>query len=405
MTEQPPKNDEERPETPPSANASDSSTGLVDIHQLPHPKPENGEAPPAMPAHQPLAASEEPSANEVEPPSVDVQPEVPLAADTVANPFETINDHHHGDSPATDATAPTSAIGMGSGLGSFAIPASTPPTTTDAAPIASQASPSVQPQSGSSLNMLLLTWASLATLTAIYLWWTRPEHPSTLETIPDDGVLTSMLSNKSKVSPLSSLDESLVVRFNETRRLGNLEVTPLAVEHRRVKVMTSDEQVAYEPTVLALRLQVKNVGAVPFAPSDPVFTSLIDKSTQARGKREVRVKGKVVFADGYTYTFAHPVADVENMDKRILPLSVEYSRKERVAEQTFPVLQAGESAEVVILSQEDALPKVNGPMLWRVKLRKGRTAKGTGAAVVIGVPFTKENVAMIAPEPTNSLDG
>jgi hypothetical protein len=113
MTEQPPKNDEERPETPPSANASDSSTGLVDIHQLPHPKPENGEAPPAMPAHQPLAASEEPSANEVEPPSVDVQPEVPLAADTVANPFETINDHHHGDSPATDATAPTSAIGMG----------------------------------------------------------------------------------------------------------------------------------------------------------------------------------------------------------------------------------------------------------------------------------------------------
>jgi hypothetical protein len=254
--------------------------------------------------------------------------------------------------------------------------------------------------------MLLLTWASLATMTAIYLWWTRPDFPSTLETIPDDGTLQAMLSNKGKVSPLSALDDRLVVPIGTTRRLGNLEVTPIGIEHRRVRILSSDGEVAFEPSVLALKLRVKNAGGdQAFAPADPAFMSLIGRSANPRVKQTMTVKGKVVFEDGYTYTFAHPIADVANMDKRILPLAVEYDKKERVAGQTFPVLKPGESAEVVIFSQEDGLAKVKGPMLWRVKLRKGRTAKGLGAATVIGVPFSKGNIAMTDPPPENRLEG
>jgi hypothetical protein len=253
---------------------------------------------------------------------------------------------------------------------------------------------------GGQVNMLLLTWASLATLTALYLWWTRPDYPSNLDTIPDDGALQSMLSNKSKVSPLSALDDRLIVPLNQTRRLGNLEVTPLDIEQRQVTVMTADGQAAYRPTVLALRLHVKNAGGEQaFAPADPAFTSLQGRSSSARVKQTMRVKNKIVFEDGYTYTFAHPVNDVESMEKRILPLPIEYDKHERVAEQKFPVLQPGQTAEVLLLSQEHALAKVNGAMVWRVKLRKGRTKSGLGAAVVIGVPFSRSDVETPAPSP------
>jgi hypothetical protein len=402
----PEQRDEDEPQNDaPSIHSGDSAPDLADIHLAPK-KDDEVARDPSGAIFVPMAGPGIVPSSEMETVAED-----DLARDAPpTNPFVRIDDaHSEGETERTPPSS-TSAVDLDEvKFGGFEGPD---------APIAPDASDSAHrnggapsplapaPRPNAPLNMLLLTWASLATLTALYLWWTRPDHPSNLDTIPDDGALQSMLSTKSKVSPLSALDDRLIVPLKETRRLGHLEVTPLSIEHRKVRVLTADGEVVYEPSVLALTLRVRNAGGnQAFAPSDPAFNTLLGRSTNARVKQTMRVNNKIVFEDGYTYTFAHPVADVESMTKRILPLSVEYAKQERVAEQEFPVLQPGESAEVVILSQEDALPKLDGPMLWRVKLRKGRSAKGTGVATVIGVPFTKDKIAMTVAPPVNRLDG
>jgi len=396
-----PKDDDDALENEPSIHGSDSATDLADIHLAPS---ADNEQPDAEPSSADLVPSA--GADEVPPYAVEtIADDDARAPQSVTNPFDG-GDLHEDPSSVDVNGSSTSALGVASaGFGTFRAGDVPVETTAGEGSTAAAVTPAAA-TSGGQLNMLLVTWASLATLTALYLWWTRPDYPSNLDTIPDDGTLQSMLLNKGKVSPLSALDERLVLPLHQTRRFGNLEVTPLGVEHRRVSIITADGQRAYDPVVLALRLRVKNAGGnQAFAPSDPAFTSFQGKSTTARAKNTMRVKNKVVFEDGYTYTFAHPVSDVESMEKRILPLAVEYGQRERVAEQKFPVLNPGESAEVLLLSQEDSLVKVKGTMLWRVKLRKGRTAKGLGAAVVIGVPFSKDNVVMTAPAPSNRLDG
>jgi len=402
MTDHPKHDDDDALENEPSIHGSDSATDLADIHLAPSADKELAEAEPSSADMVPSAG-----AGDVPPYAVEtVADDDARAPQSVTNPFD--GGDLHDEPSSVDANgSSTSALGVASaGFGTFRADEAPVESTAGEGTAAAAGTPPAASPSGGQLNMLLLTWASLATLTALYLWWTRPDYPSNLDTIPDDGTLQSMLSNKGKVSPLSALDERLVVPLNQTRRLGNLEVTPLGVEHRRVSIITADGQRAYDPVVLALRLRVKNAGGnQAFAPSDPAFTSFQGRSTTARAKNTMRVKNKVVFEDGYTYTFAHPVNDVESIEKRILPLGVEYGQRERVAEQKFPVLKPGESAEVLLLSQEDSLVKVKGTMLWRVKLRKGRTAKGLGAAVVIGVPFSKDNVVMTAPAPSNRLDG
>ena len=395
MTDPMKTGDEPRPDQVPADEAVDSGAPLHDIHYVPPAEPAS-EAQPSEAKFVPLSSADTEQKRHVDALAVELTP----IARTYDTPFDL---EHQLEAPAEDAPGDvhTGDETSNADFHQFAaVPGDVSPT------IESPVRPPAVAPAKSQINVLILTWASLATLTALYLWWTRPEYPSNLETIPDDGVLTSMLSNKKNVSPLSPLDRRLTLGLKETRRFGNLEVTPLSIEHRRVKVLASDGLVAYEPHVLALKLRVKNVGAgKAFAPSDPAFTSLVQRGEGPRAKNVIHVKGKVVFEDGYTYTFAHPVGDVESIDKRILPLSIEYKNKEKVAEQEFPILEPGESAEVLLLSQEDALPKLKGPMIWRVKLRKGRNEQGTGAAVVIGVPFQKENVVMTVAAPENRLDG
>jgi hypothetical protein len=374
-----------------AAESADSSTQMADIHRAAaeEPKPQTASS---SALFVPLASESGNATETADPADVPIPP---------SNPFDR-HDEHYEPAQETLVDSVQSNREHRDDFHAFA-----PPPTASGAPSESPAPPPpLQSPPKSQINVLILTWASLATLTAIYLWWTRPNHPSNLDTIPDDGVLTSMLSTKRKVSPLEPLDERLIVGLKQTRRLGLLEVTPVGIEHRTVKVLASDGKVAYKPHVLALKLRVKNVDADrAFAPADPVFTSVVQRGTGPRSKQPVRVKGKIVFEDGYTYTFAHPVGEVESIEKRILPLSIEYAKDERVAEQEFPTLQPGESAEVILLSQEDALPKLKGAMMWRVKLRKGRNAQGTGAAVVVGVPFKKDDVVMKVPPPESRLDG
>jgi hypothetical protein len=150
---------------------------------------------------------------------------------------------------------------------------------------------------------------------------------------------------------------------------------------------------------LVLRLEAKNVSAGrTFAPFDPRFQTMVDKG-RGRAAKSIKLRGQVIFEDGYTYSFAHPVGEEYAAKRRILPLDVDRERGERLAGQEFATVGPGETAEGWAVSSEDALMQMTGPMLWRVKIRKGMTTGGAGVAAVVGVRFARADVKMIDPEP------
>lgn len=231
------------------------------------------------------------------------------------------------------------------------------------------------------LTVLLFTWASIATVLAAWLWLKWPETPGALETLPDDGALQGQIT-----SPVEELSSRQLVRFGESKTVGWLRVTPLWIESRPVTVLP--ERIVTEP-VLVLYLRLTNVSeSESFIPADPAFLYPLN------GKK---LAGLPMFnSTGYTYSFLHPP---EQPHKLILPFDLPYTLGQTIEGQEFPELKPGESADLVVISSEDAYQQLSDRMVWRVKLRKGKTADGRGLATVIGVPFRKVDITAISKDP------
>lgn len=231
------------------------------------------------------------------------------------------------------------------------------------------------------LITILFTWASLATIVAVLLYFMVPEKPGPLENLPDDGALQEKPGEI--VSPLEALSSRALLRVGETKQVGLLEVTPLRVENGAVLVLPDKLATA---DVLILRLRIRNASTQhAFAPLDPTF--LYPDPTK-------KLDGVPAFdRSGYTYTFIHPAG---SMQKLILPFDLPHSQGFQIDGQEFPRLKPGESADVFVISEENAYSAVpNGELVWRVKLRKGLTAAGKGVASVVGVVFNKHEVKTV----------
>ncbi len=236
--------------------------------------------------------------------------------------------------------------------------------------------------------MLLLTWASIATLAALWLWLTRPPNPTGLEDLVDDGKL------QGNISPVAPVAASQTIPLGQTRRIGWLEITPLGIEFRKQPVRSAG-RVEWEPKTLALRLRIANLGPRPLHPTDPAYQTLANKGAGRKGRGITDQKtGKLLFENGFTYSFIHPAAAPADIRARVLPLNALLPETEQVAGQEHPLLAPKEAREVFVASEDNPLGRVDGPMLWRVKLRKALTVAGKGAATVIAVPFGRADIVM-----------
>lgn len=227
------------------------------------------------------------------------------------------------------------------------------------------------------LVKFLFTWASIMTLLVIWLLKNWPEEPSPLDTLPDDGIKTS----KNIISPLERLSSRELFRLGESKRVGDLEITPVAVEFRPIELIDESRRDRTDP-VLVLRLKLKNVSERhAFHPTDPVYY-YPDRRNKLQGHKQFNRRG-------YTYTFVHPEG---KFDKLIFCFNLGYDIGMYFEGQTFPRLEPGQSAEVVVVSEEVDLKDLSNAMVWRVKLRKGKTSGGKGVATVIGVQFQKNEI-------------
>jgi hypothetical protein len=251
----------------------------------------------------------------------------------------------------------------------------------------------------------LILYAIGITAVAVFLYMRLVAvPPSLLDRIPDvegddPGVvrLPKVSLQFKRDDALAPLPEHLRVKLAETLRVGDLEVTPLRVERKKVAVHVKGhkpEPCQHESLVLHLRLT--NVGTDSrFTPIDNYFDRHWDgKSGSAP---------LTVLVAGRNHFFGGPAKWVARSDKRERRQWVE-GRKDGDPKGIGP----GESMETITCTDgdnpkcEDLLfgnPKLRinpyrGNLLWRVQLRRGlieHRGRELPATCVVGVEFSSKD--------------
>jgi len=199
---------------------------------------------------------------------------------------------------------------------------------------------------------------------------------------------------------VAPLPEELKVGLNQTLTLGDLQVTPLRVERKKVKIFVEDfdkpSELANESLVLYLRL--KNLSSTySFTPLDNYF----DRKWKAQGLPPL-----TLLEVGKNQFFGGP-AEWYNWDRS--KKQKEKTRREWVeGRKNYDQegLAPGASVETFICTDGDvgkesiplALDNYKGDMLYRVHLRRGlvmHRKKEYSATAVIGVKFTDQDIKRI----------
>jgi hypothetical protein len=258
-------------------------------------------------------------------------------------------------------------------------------------------------------------WALAATGIAIWMAIEATRRPPNIfEQMPDvEGDTPGVRKEKAKTEAvlrgftreraLAPLPAGLHVPLGQTLTLGALEVTPVRVERRRVKVFVEGfakpEPCAHDSLVLYLRL--RNVAEdYAFTPLDNYF----DRHWAGKGSPPLTVlqAGPANFFGGPAkwYPLSRPKRDwsprewVEgrpNVDPDGLRPGEE--------KETFVCTDGQDARAALHLFGTDADGKqVKGPyrgaLLWRVQLRRGLIAyknRRLPAAAVVGVEFTEKD--------------
>jgi hypothetical protein len=236
----------------------------------------------------------------------------------------------------------------------------------------------------------LVSYSILATIALVLLYLRpQPEHP--LENLPDlEGEYKGAKHQKKPVSYERvqhdlELPPKLQINLGQSLRLGDVEVTPLKVELRHLKIHHagfSPETVAEESLVLHVLLQ--NVSQdVVFSPTDPFF--------------DRRWKG--ISFTGRPYTF------LEMGQKRFyggpIPWGQRAQARESIEGQHYGALEPGDRMTTLVCTDpadhvRESLDAYHGSLLWRVQVRRGlvRLAdREISATAVVGVKFSDGQVS------------
>jgi hypothetical protein len=225
----------------------------------------------------------------------------------------------------------------------------------------------------------------------VLILYFRPTPPDPLEHLPDlegeyKGVTRQKQSHLSyeRVRPDRQLPARLRVALGQTIRVGDVEVTPLRVELRRLTIQTAGfaPEKGLEDS-LVLHLSFRNVSHdLQFCPTDPFFERRW-KEGQAPGRRPYAQlqMGAFIFHGG--------------------PIEWSPGRpRETIEGQTHRILRPGEEVTTFICTDDrEAVGKFlaayDGPILWRVQFRRGLVSvrdREVPATAVIGVEFFARDV-------------
>lgn len=252
------------------------------------------------------------------------------------------------------------------------------------------------------LFALVVSYSSAVTLAALYLAWQLMNgagSSSQLESLPDikprleDGQVLKTLVPEGAAMPLGH-----TLALGETRRFGNLEVTPLKVTRGPVKFEFFQKDGSKTrpdgDEILQLWMRFKNVSSdQEIAPLDELVYyrvpgyedgELDRANTFVCARSEKKKDGHRVLA------YEWNDADVWNLRGQ----DVEFA------------IPPGETTETYVPTTEEGISELlssEGPLVWRVHFRKGYSPKRYGVTTVVEVNFDKSDiVAATEPQPSTS---
>jgi hypothetical protein len=282
--------------------------------------------------------------------------------------------------PCSNATAAKSAIGA---------PAAR--VADDAVTIAAAGFPPRRGVPGF-LFVMLAGYASAVTIALLWLWWTRGRvHP--LESLPD----LKPERHAYVIEESAPLPPGHTLRLGDTRRFGNLEVTPLRVTRgpaMLVSITDGDEDDSNaEPAmpVLKLWLRIRNVsGSQTFRPFGRELLRLPANS------RNDRFNTFVCREDQKRRDGQRVLVYYLNREDRDLALQEQHADRE---------LAPRESFETYIATAERGIDELKGDLVWRVHFRKGLNPKSSrGVTTLIEVAFHSDAVQEESPAGSGGVE-
>jgi hypothetical protein len=207
----------------------------------------------------------------------------------------------------------------------------------------------------SSLPIILVaSYASALTIALLWQAWkggwnTKARPVGQAESAPAPGSDTDNRVDSYRVDPPSKLGEDRKVKIGQPIRLGEIEITPQSIEVGKVtlrhdRVDGSIEFKGAGVDAIWLNLTIKNKSEVL------VFTPIDERLVRQPDRR---------LPDSFLQN-----GDGERIYTFPLPIRSEWA----ITHQLFPSLRPGECADVLVVSDVDALRRVHGPMAWRLKV-------------------------------------
>ncbi len=254
-----------------------------------------------------------------------------------------------------------------------------------------------KPSASSWLLVILVPYAMAATVAAVFLFIRgRADYVHPLDSLRDQGLYETFAEGRQeRVDPtqVREADKDPIL-LGQSRRVGDLEVTPLRVTREPLRYDFFRGAHGFEKgeESLVLHLRLKNASEkLAFHPNDATFN-------------------RMHAPDALSYTFVE-------IDGRPYygPVPVEESYSERLKGQNFEELLPGQSMETIIVATEPAAGsrgagprtalealkavKPDQQLVWRVHLRKGRekvrTQRGSRevwVTTVVPIGFTPAQV-------------
>jgi len=219
--------------------------------------------------------------------------------------------------------------------------------------------------------ILIASYASAVSMALIWLLWTgrgivRTDDLGVPGAFPVTGRHGSSHASTSSPREWISIPLRNQTLLHAPLRLGDLEVTPLAVAHRSVelvRVVGESEDVRSTDPLLTLTLQFKNLSRTDaFAPLDAFLVR-----DAAPGPDE-------------------PCLELPG-GRRIPLYQLSAESEWSIVGQDFPTLRPGKTAETVLATEPIRLSELSDPLIWHVKLRTGPFQTD-----VLGVPFSRTNI-------------
>jgi hypothetical protein len=201
-------------------------------------------------------------------------------------------------------------------------------------------------------QILLLSYSSALTLALTWMLWTgrvSQDAASPAAPVPSPVESAPKPANPAPDSEAPPLPPENITTMGKTLRLGDLEVTPMALEALPLELVgtVDPDRRRHESNCLILRLRLVNHSR------DRSFTPV----------------DRVVVRDRDLRVFDPYITTSEGKRIRLFPLA--FDSEWSILGQSFPVLRPGESAETFIAAEPDSASHLSDDMTWRVRLWTG----------------------------------